>query len=93
MDICFSQQSLFFKDMERWAKNLNQKKESNRSLTINDIHIQSNGMSTASADIGFAVLEKKNTSTPQLNFAAQKPEVVYTAAKAQVRIFFFFYFV
>ncbi|GLV40686.1 uncharacterized protein CBL_13813 [Carabus blaptoides fortunei] len=73
------------KDMERWAKNLNQKKESTRMPIYNEAQgMQSNGTSTASADIGFAVLEKKNTtpatSTQSLNvFSGQKPENVYSA--------------
>ncbi|KAL3289360.1 hypothetical protein HHI36_022796 [Cryptolaemus montrouzieri] len=46
------------KDMERWAKTLNQKKESCTSKATYDMH-NSNGMS-ASADIGFSVLEKKS---------------------------------
>ncbi|KAK9890110.1 hypothetical protein WA026_008920 [Henosepilachna vigintioctopunctata] len=45
------------KDMARWAKTLNQKKESCTSKTSYDMH-NSNGTS-ASADIGFSVLEKK----------------------------------
>lgn len=75
--------------MERWAKSLNQKKESARMPIYSEAQgMQSNGTSTASADIGFAVLEKKNTapttSTQSLNvFSGQKPESVYSA-KSQV---------
>ncbi|CAH0562555.1 unnamed protein product [Brassicogethes aeneus] len=45
------------KDMERWAKTLNQKKETSTTRNINDYAMAS---SSASADIGFAVLEKKH---------------------------------
>lgn len=49
------------KDMERWAKTLNQKKEICASRANYDMH-NSNG-SSASADIGFSVLEKKVSMT------------------------------
>ncbi|XP_044765450.1 RNA-binding protein 5-like isoform X2 [Coccinella septempunctata] len=45
------------KDMERWAKTLNQKKEICASKANYDMH--NNNGSSASADIGFSVLEKK----------------------------------
>ncbi|XP_057655336.1 RNA-binding protein 5-like isoform X1 [Diorhabda carinulata] len=48
------------KDMERWAKTLNQKKENAVLKAASDSSVSS---SSASADIGFSVLEKK-TLTP-----------------------------
>lgn len=48
------------KDMERWAKTLNQKKESSSARVNQDAASVVNGIGAASADIGFAVLEKKN---------------------------------
>jgi RNA-binding protein 5/10 len=48
------------KDMERWAKTLNQKKEMSFARANSDIGASSSG--SASADVGFSVLEKKNTS-------------------------------
>ncbi|KAJ8930870.1 hypothetical protein NQ314_016290 [Rhamnusium bicolor] len=47
------------KDMERWAKTLNQKKETSNFKTTADSNICS---SSASADIGFSVLEKKSVA-------------------------------
>lgn len=52
------------KDMERWAKTLNQKKESSGSRGNPDAGGSSNGYGAASADIGFSVLEKKNANIP-----------------------------
>lgn len=52
------------KDMERWAKTLNQKKE---VTTVKSISEGNSMFSSASADIGFSVLEKKvvvHPSTP-----------------------------
>ncbi|XP_076261481.1 RNA-binding protein 5-like isoform X2 [Rhynchophorus ferrugineus] len=46
------------KDMERWAKTLNQKKENSSIKNITDA---ASMLSSASADIGFSVLEKKST--------------------------------
>lgn len=79
--------------MERWAKSLNQKKELTKMPMMSDSLMQSNGISTSSsADIGFAVLEKKNVATTsQMNvFAAgqQKTETVYQNPKAQVSFSF-----
>lgn len=62
------------KDMEKWAKTLNQKKEqtarpSLTSLTVNEASNVSSGFvpvstdSTSSSDIGFAVLEKKASTS------------------------------
>ena len=48
------------KDMERWAKTLNQKKEMSFAKANSDVGASTSG--SASADIGFSVLEKKNTS-------------------------------
>lgn len=47
------------KDMERWAKTLNQKKD-NMSIKVATDNFS--GFSSASADIGFSVLEKKHTN-------------------------------
>lgn len=52
------------KDMERWAKTLNQKKDTPTTKTNMDASLL-NGTGSGSADIGFSVLEKK--STVQLN--------------------------
>lgn len=48
------------KDMERWAKTLNQKKEIGIAKAFNEFHYTKDN--SASADIGFAVLEKKASS-------------------------------
>lgn len=50
--------------MERWAKNLNQKKESSSARANADAVSAASGSATAAADIGFSVLEKKNGSVP-----------------------------
>lgn len=55
------------KDMERWAKTLNQKKEICASKSSYDMH-HSNGTS-ASADIGFSVLEKKGDNFYRFYFS------------------------
>lgn len=60
------------KDMERWAKTLNQKKESLASRFNADTHAAS---SSASADIGFSVLEKKNVAGPSTSNSIYKHEV------------------
>lgn len=58
------------KDMERWAKNLNQKKESTTSVRAStDTTVGVSG-SAAAADIGFSVLEKKNAGSVVLSSAA-----------------------
>lgn len=62
------------KDMERWAKTLNQKKESSSSRVSQDALSVSSGCGAASADIGFSVLEKKNGGAP-LNATIYKNEV------------------
>ncbi|XP_049817180.1 RNA-binding protein 5 isoform X2 [Aethina tumida] len=61
------------KDMERWAKTLNQKKETSTARNYVDNSIAS---SSASADIGFAVLEKKNAqiSNQMHTFKNELPE-------------------
>lgn len=52
------------KDMERWAKTLNQKKE-NAAFRANPNVLESGmGVAGGSADIGFSVLEKTSSSTP-----------------------------
>ncbi|CAG9759636.1 unnamed protein product [Ceutorhynchus assimilis] len=48
------------KDMERWAKTLNSRKE---FATVRSVH-EGNSSSSASADIGFSVLEKKAALIP-----------------------------
>lgn len=58
------------KDMERWAKNLNQKKDIQCVKTNPEISTNSVSLFLGSADIGFSVLEKKNI---QLN--GYKPEI------------------
>lgn len=52
------------KDMERWAKNLNQKKESSSARANADAAASATGSGAAAADIGFSVLEKKNGAVP-----------------------------
>lgn len=52
------------KDMERWAKNLNQKKETSSARASTDATTYASGSTTAAADIGFSVLEKKNGTVP-----------------------------
>lgn len=47
------------KDMERWAKTLNQKKDNSNIKAPIDNY---SGLSSASADIGFSVLEKKHNN-------------------------------
>ncbi|KAJ8980570.1 hypothetical protein NQ317_018697 [Molorchus minor] len=62
------------KDMERWAKTLNQRKEIANFKTMGDIATSS---SSASADIGFSVLEKKSVtliSTPAPFFKSDLDE-------------------
>ncbi|KRT80869.1 RNA binding protein, partial [Oryctes borbonicus] len=58
------------KDMERWAKNLNQKKDIQCVKTNPEISTNSVSLFLGSADIGFSVLEKKNI---QMN--GYKPEI------------------
>ncbi|XP_066152736.1 RNA-binding protein 5-like isoform X1 [Euwallacea fornicatus] len=53
------------KDMERWAKTLNQKKEVTSTRSASEGYISSN---SASADIGFSVLEKKSAILPTASF-------------------------
>lgn len=67
------------KDMERWAKTLNQKKDSSSMKTSSD---NFSGLNSASADVGFSVLEKKqqqpntpSNSAPYFDMADQ-PAVV-----------------
>ncbi|XP_072387943.1 RNA-binding protein 5-like [Diabrotica undecimpunctata] len=55
------------KDMERWAKTLNQKKESCSVKTTTEFIGYANN---ASADIGFSVLEKKALAGPTTSAAA-----------------------
>lgn len=50
------------KDMERWAKTLNQKKETAVYRTNSNSSDYSVGLGIGSADIGFSVLEKKATN-------------------------------
>lgn len=58
------------KDMERWAKNLNQKKDAQCIKTSQETNTSSVNLALGSADIGFSVLEKK---TIQMN--GYKPEI------------------
>ncbi|KAL1492624.1 hypothetical protein ABEB36_010859 [Hypothenemus hampei] len=60
------------KDMERWAKTLNQKKE---TAAIKNAYEANSLNSSASADIGFSVLEKKATVAP-LNLHSFKKETI-----------------
>lgn len=66
--------------MARWAKSLNQKKDYSRQPISCDVPGIQNGTSAASADIGFAVLEKKTATatmtSPPLNVVSpvRKPE-------------------
>ncbi|XP_060515773.1 RNA-binding protein 5-like [Cylas formicarius] len=59
------------KDMERWAKTLNQKKESINTRSNSDFNMT---LSSASADIGFSVLEKKAAAVA-LPVSSYKTEV------------------
>ncbi|GJQ68558.1 hypothetical protein Trydic_g14410 [Trypoxylus dichotomus] len=58
------------KDMERWAKNLNQKKDIPSIKICQEAATNNVGLALGSADIGFSVLEKKNI---QMN--GYKPEI------------------
>lgn len=49
------------KDMERWAKTLNQKKDNSNVKIAADSY---SSLNSASADIGFSVLEKKHANIP-----------------------------
>lgn len=60
------------KDMERWAKTLNQKKD-NSSIKVPTDNFS--GLSSASADIGFSVLEKKHTNLPPVTTQYFKQEI------------------
>lgn len=57
------------KDMERWAKTLNQKKENAKSNWLNEN--QASGMeansASGAADAGYAILEKKNNALGTVN--------------------------
>ncbi|VEN54203.1 unnamed protein product [Callosobruchus maculatus] len=69
------------KDMERWAKTLNQKKEMSTSKTTAELNFS---MSSAAADIGFSVLEKKSlastsTAAPVFKHEEQIPIATATA--------------
>lgn len=57
------------KDMERWAKTLNQKKETSNIKAMADHNTTS---SSASADIGFSVLEKKSVALASTPFFKQE---------------------
>lgn len=60
------------KDMERWAKTLNQKKDlsSSSSLSISSSEGNLNTFtSSASADIGYSVLENKNNNSLSTNYS------------------------
>lgn len=81
--------------MARWAKSLNQKKDYNRVPTIEPNGV-SNGASAASADIGFAVLEKKTVasssvvvhpqpSTLAMVSAPHKTDSVFLTTHSKVR--------
>lgn len=71
--------------MARWAKSLNQKKDYSRIPASNELNGMQNGAAAAaaSADIGFAVLEKKVTSPvimssqPIMPTTSQKPETLH----------------
>ncbi|KAF5289613.1 hypothetical protein FQR65_LT11804 [Abscondita terminalis] len=71
------------KDMERWAKTLNQKKESAVFRTNNEGNFNFLG-SAGSADIGYSVLEKKNGNTPLINcppsFSPEAPVTPMTSS-------------
>ncbi|XP_044730433.1 RNA-binding protein 5 [Chrysoperla carnea] len=61
------------KDMERWAKTMSKTKETNRGLMSNDGygHNSTTAAAAGSADIGFAVLEKKVAVTSNSNLIAK----------------------
>ncbi|XP_073991830.1 RNA-binding protein 5-like [Rhodnius prolixus] len=52
------------KDMERWAKTLNQKKENAKQNIVTAAAAVSNFKAAGAADIGYAVLERKDLSIP-----------------------------
>lgn len=70
------------KDMERWAKTLNQKKDNQAVKTSQEANSNSMNIALGSADIGFSVLEKKNIQIngfkPEVNesIEAQPPPLV-----------------
>lgn len=68
------------KDMERWAKTLNQKKELSFARSNFDLGASSSG--SASADVGFAVLEKKNTSQLLPGYYKNDQEEVVSSSNA-----------
>nr|CAH7735284.1 unnamed protein product [Callosobruchus chinensis] len=57
------------KDMERWAKTLNQKKEMSAAKTTAELN---HSMSSVAADIGFSVLERKAWRLQQLHYSSKK---------------------
>lgn len=61
------------KDMERWAKTLNQKKD---NLNVKIAADSYSGFSSASADIGFSVLEKKHNNIVAPPTPYYKPEII-----------------
>lgn len=63
------------KDMERWAKTLNQKKEISKNNVFNDINEQNSKASVGSADIGFSVLEMRNPNVGATPPASRPPLV------------------
>ncbi|XP_054168567.1 RNA-binding protein 5-like isoform X2 [Oppia nitens] len=63
------------KDMEKWAKTLNQKKDTSRALVTNDSQMIGECSQSLSADAGYAVLEQEvtaNESENILSFEMQK---------------------
>ncbi|CAH1955647.1 unnamed protein product [Acanthoscelides obtectus] len=67
------------KDMERWAKTLNQKKEMSSSKVSSDMNCT---MSSAAADIGFSVLEKKSMAAATMPVFKQEYQAPLAQATA-----------
>ncbi|XP_018322583.1 RNA-binding protein 5-A isoform X2 [Agrilus planipennis] len=71
------------KDMERWAKTLNQRKETSTTIKNIDVGGALGIATTAAADIGYSVLEKKNGSNSSIVATSFKPEVPVVEAPVQ----------
>lgn len=56
------------KDMERWAKTLNQKKENAKQGLVTSAQSLADERQSAAADAGFAILEKHQTTVDRIAF-------------------------
>ncbi|KAF6205360.1 hypothetical protein GE061_019531 [Apolygus lucorum] len=63
------------KDMERWAKTLNQKKEIAKQNVVAQAAGMSNMKAAGAADIGYAVLERKDHPLISVNNGMDKPKI------------------